>query len=212
VRDIPMFTTPFGAAGLVLCEISYQAAAYVHIHYTDDIDALLGECVSFCRAAGAQRIYAKGHTALESYPLYTTILKMQCDKSQLPDTEACLFPVTEQTLAQWLQIYRQKIRKVPNGAWMTDADGERMLAAGEGYYIHRDGELLGIGRVKGNELQWVASVKKDAGRDIVLALAHCVAEDELWLTVSRENEKAMKLYSGLGFIVTQELSRWYQIF
>ena len=78
--------------------------------------------------------------------------------------------------------------------------------------VHREGKLLGIGRVKGNELQWVASVEQGAGRDVVAALANCILAEELWLSVSADNIKAMKLYESLGFVATQELSKWYKIF
>ena len=212
MRDIPLFTTEYGAAGLVLREIPYQGAAYVHIHSSQDPLNLLKECVSFCRAVGAERIYAKGHDCLVDYPLHTTIWKMQCDKQILPQTDACLYPVTQETLPLWRRIYQEKIQNVPNAAWMNDADAREMLANGEAYFIHREGKLLGIGRVKGNELQWVASIVKGAGKDVVAALANCVLTDELWLSVSADNAKAIKLYESLGFIATEELSKWYKIF
>ena len=137
---------------------------------------------------------------------------MQCDKNLLPVTDACVYPVVEQTLEQWLRIYRDKIKKVPNAAWMTDGDGKKMLTCGEGYFVHRQGVLLGIGRVQGSELQWVAAVEKGAGKDVVTALTYCIGTDDVWLTVSAENKKAIQLYASMGFMVTQELSRWYKIF
>ena len=118
----------------------------------------------------------------------------------------------QETLPQWRHIYQEKIRSVPNAAWLSDSDARQMLADGEAYFVHREGKLLGIGRVKGNELQWVAAVEQGAGRDVVAALANCILAEELWLSVSADNIKAMKLYESLGFVATQELSKWYKIF
>ena len=66
--DIPMFTTENGAASLILKEIPYSEAAYIKIHSSQAPEALLEECVSFCRMAGAENIYASGHVILEKYP------------------------------------------------------------------------------------------------------------------------------------------------
>lgn len=212
MRDIPFFTTEYGIAGIVLREIPYQGDAYVHIHTATQLQGLIEECIAFCRAAGAERIYARGDAGLEKYPVFTRILKMQCLCSQMPQTDACVYPVVQQTVSQWLQIYREKIRGVPSAAWMTNADARALLAAGNAYFVHRDGKLLGIGIVSGNELQWVASVEKGAGKDVVSALCHCITQEEVWLTVSADNHKAMQLYEKLGFVVTQELAKWHKIF
>ena len=59
MRDIPMFTTENGVAGLVLSQIPYRQTAYVTIHASSEPAALVGECLQFCRAAGAERIFAR---------------------------------------------------------------------------------------------------------------------------------------------------------
>ena len=78
-------------------------------------------------------------------------------------------------------------------------------------FVHRNGELLGIGRACGEVIDWVASVKPGAGRDVVCALAHALTGDVVTLTVASENHKAVRLYEGLGFLKTKEISRWYEI-
>lgn len=211
MRDIPMFTTEHGVASLVLREIPYQAAAYVTIQDSLEPGKLLQECVSFCRACGADAVYAKGHPLLEQYEPYSVLVEMRCAKQQLPETEASLFPVQEHTLKDWLRIYREKIQQVPNGAWMTDHDGRKMIESGEGYFVHRNGKLLGIGKVAGNCIEWIASVQHGAGADVLCALADLIQEETVCLTVAYQNEKAMKLYSGLGFVPVREISRWYRV-
>ena len=70
---------------------------------------------------------------------------------------------------------------------------------------------MGIGRVSGETIDWVASVKPGAGAEVVKALAHAATEPVLQLTVASTNEKAIHLYENLGFLKSRELSKWYQI-
>ena len=209
MKDIPFFQTEYGVAALVLKEIPYQQAAYITVLDAWEPEALLDECRSFCRMCGAERIYATGHAVLETRPLYTAMWEMQCGAEGLGDTDAALWPVQEETLEQWRSIYNEKVRRLPNGAWMSQRDGRDMLSKGDGYFVHRGGELLGIGRASGDCLDWVASVAPGAGRDVVHALAHALCSDTTKLTVASENPKALALYESLGFVKTKELSKWF---
>ena len=211
MKDIPMFTTENGVASLIVKEIAYQQTAYVILRDSLEPEKLIEECSGFCRACGAERVYATGHPVLESRPFYTAMWEMTCLSTVLEDTDAVLFPVQAQTLETWRRIYNEKVVRVPNGAWMTRADGEKMLEKGDGYFVHRGETLLGIGRASGAVIDWVASVRPGAGRDVVLALAHATAEEKLTLTAASANEKAVTLYESLGFIRAKEISRWYRV-
>ena len=211
MKDLPFFTTPFGTASLILREIPYRKTAYIRILTASHLTDLLEECVGFCRAAGAERIYSAQWEGMDAYPLYTAVTRLRCPKEQLEDTEAALFPVQEHTLDRWLGIYRRKVIRVPNGAWMTDADGKKMLADGSGYFVHRNGQLLGIGKVSGDTVEFLASEVPGAGADIVKALAHAVFAEDVCLDVATANTKAVTLYESLGFLPVRELSRWYKI-
>lgn len=212
MKDFPVFTTEFGVASLVLKEIPYQGMAYIIIRDSLEPEKLLEECVGFCRACGAERIYATGHDFLEKYPLYTVQALMCCDRARIPDTDAALFPVQEKTLAQWMEIYNRKITAVPNGAWMTSRDGQEMLKRGDGYFVHRQGTLLGTGIASGDRIDWVASVVPGGGWDVVCALSHAITADTASLTVSMDNEKALRLYERVGFVVTKKISSWHSVF
>lgn len=209
MRDIPFFTTEYGVAALVLKQIPYQGTAYITLLEASEPEELLAECKSFCRMCGAEKIYATGHPCLEGRQLYTAMWELRCPLDGLEDTDAALWPVQENTLEQWRSIYNDKIRRLPNGAWMTERGGQEMLEKGDGYYIHRGETLLGIGRASGDTIDWVASVRPGAGRDVVLALAHALWADTAVLTAASENVKALDLYTALGFVKTKEISKWF---
>lgn len=211
MKNIPVFDTEHGIASLVLKEIPYTQTAYVILRSSLEPDELLEECVSFCRICGAEKIYATGHDALETKPFYTAMWEMRCPAASLADTDAALWPVQEDTLEKWRGIYNEKAIHVPNGAWMDGKDARDMLQKGDGYFIHRGETLLGIGRASGDIIDWVASTQPGAGRDVVLALRHATSEEVLSLTVASVNEKAVRLYESLGFIKTNEISRWFQV-
>jgi ribosomal protein S18 acetylase RimI-like enzyme len=211
MRDIPFFETQYGVASLVLKEIPYQQAAYITILDAWEPEELLAECMRFCRMCGAEYIYATGHPCLEGRALYTAMWELRRSAQGVADTDAALWPVQEQTLEQWRNIYNEKVRRLPNAAWMSQRDSKEMLVKGDGYFIHRGEELLGIGRASGDTIDWVAAIKPGAGRDVVCALAHALWCDTIRLTVASVNEKALVLYQSLGFVKTKEISRWFAL-
>lgn len=211
MKDIPMFTTEHGAASLFLREIPYRRRAHIKIQSSLEPEKLLEECVAFCRACGAEWIDAAGHEYLEKYPLITALYAMQCPRERLPQSDACLFPMTEETEAQWRQIYNERMAGVPNCAWMDSAQGRQFLKDGDCYFIHRDGQLLGIGKASGDYIDTVAAVQPGAGEQVVLALAGALTADTVRLTVADANERAVRLYERLGFLRVKETARWYRI-
>lgn len=211
MKNFPFFTTEHGVAAVTLREIPYQGKAYIKILDTQEPELLLNECVDFCRAVGAEEIFASGHDMLERYPIHTALWHMRSQKGSLGETDASLWPVQEKTAAQFRSIYNDKAKKLPNSVWMDETEEKAMLQEGDGYFVHRDGMLLGIGRVTGEEIRFVASVQPGAGADVVRALAHAVSGEAVILEVASTNQKALDLYTRLGFIKTAELSRWYKI-
>ena len=211
MKDIPMFTSEYGVASLVLKEIPYKATAYVKILSSLEPEKLLAECIQFCRMCGAETIDATGDPMLEKYPLTTAVYAMQCPREALESTEACLFPVTEQTLSQWLQIYNERMAAVPNAAYMDSRAGRELLKTGDGYFVHKDGKLLGIGKAAGDTIDAIAATEKGMGETVVRALAGALQCETLRLTVAAANDRALRLYERLGFVKTAELSRWYRV-
>ena len=211
MQNLPMFTTEYGAASLFLREIPYRGRAHIKIQSSLDPEKLLEECVSFCRMCGAEWIDAAGHDYLEKYPLITALWAMQCPRDALAETDACLFPVTEATVQQWMDIYNERMADVPNAAYMDSRDGRELVNTGDGYFVHRDALLLGIGKAKDDFIDTVISVEPGAVETVLRALCSALQCETVRLWVASENHRAVRLYQRLGFVKTKELSRWYRV-
>ena len=211
MRDFPVFSTEHGVGSLVLKEIPYSGIAYITIRDSLEPEDFLTDCTEFCKAVGATRIFATGHSCLQKYPFHTSIVRMCASVDAMEDTDASLFPVTKETLERWRQIYNERMSGVANASYMSITGGEELLARGGAYFIHRDGMLLGIGSVLDDRIESVASVVPGSGRDIVLALMHALFCEQVSLEVASTNDRAVRLYESLGFLKTAEISSWYKI-
>lgn len=211
MKDFPMFDTEFGIASLVLKEIPYKGIAYIILREVWDPEKLLAECVSFCRMCGAEVICASGHESLERYPLYTTVLEMRGEATVDISSLKSLFPVTEATVSQWRSIYNEKMRPIDNAATMTAFEEKRIVQSGGAYFVHENGELLGIGWLDDTELLAVAAAKPGTGSAVLNTLMSLIEGAQMHLEVASTNERAIRLYEKMGFIKTKEISRWYKI-
>ena len=212
MRDIPMFATELGVASLTLKEIPYTKKAYVTIHDASAPSEFAEECASFCKAAGAEAVFATGHAVLEKYSFHTSIWEMCCPRSVLPDTEAILVPVRDQTLDNWRELYNQRMCDVPNASYMTRWDGEELLRKENGYFVYLGDTLLGLGIAGGDTIDAVISLNPGCGKVVLTALVRALSVERIRLTVASENRRAVRLYESLGFRKTAELSAWYKIF
>lgn len=214
MKDIPIFTTEYGVASLLLREIPYRQEAYIRIQSVQpgSIRDLLSECISFCRMAGAERIYGADHTGLEEFPVYTAIYQMRgtawVDKDKLEN----LFPVTDVTVSQWRELYNERMKGVDCAATQTVFDEKEIVNSGGAYFVHHAGELLGIGWVRDQELLAVCSAIPGAGERVMHTLMSLIEGSEMELEVASTNEKAIRLYEKLGFIKTCEKTLWRTVF
>lgn len=213
MRDFPVFTTDFGVSSLILREIPYRREAYIHMQdvQPDGFSEHLRECVSFCRMAGAERIYAAGHAALEAYPQYTAVLEMRgtawVDQQKLKS----LFPVTEQTVSRWRSIMNERLREVDNAATLTAADEKKILQSGGAYFVHQEGELLGVGWMEDTKLLQVAAVKPGVGELVMHSLMSLVEGADMTIEVASTNTRALRLYEKLGFLTVRDVMQWYDV-
>lgn len=213
MRDFPIFTTDYGVASLILKEIPYKKQAYIIIRdvQRDGIVPHLQECVSFCKMAGAEQIYAAGNDALGAYPLYTSVVEMRGQVNTPAEELAQLFPVTEQTLSRWREIYNEKMRNVDNAGTLEKRDEKRIMESGGAYFVHEDGKLLGIGWMEDHKLLAIAGTVPGAGERVLRTLLSVTDGDSVTLEVASTNLPAIRLYEKLGFVAVNEISRWYQV-
>lgn len=211
LKDFPFFTTEFGIASIVLKQIPYNRSAYITIQDSKEPEKLLGECCDFCRMAGAEFIYASGHDCLKNYSMHTSIVQMRCLREELDDTDAALFPLQEESLKQFREIYNNAMKSVPNASYMTAADAKKVLEEGSGYFVHRDKEILGIGIAYGERISAIVSSIPGCGRDVLLALNHALSGSCVEVEVATKNTRAVRLYEKLGFLCCKEISCWYKI-
>ncbi len=212
MRDFPVFDTETGVSSLILKEVPYRGTAYIHVRDVQPggLEAHLRACVSFCRAVGAERVFAAGHESLTAYPLYTAVVEMTGSPSCEDGELAKLFPVTERTVGRWRELYNQRMAEVDN-ALTLEARQEPEILSGDTYFVHENGELLGIGWLEEGLLRAVASVKPGAGERVMRTLLSACPGETLRLEVASTNEKALRLYARLGFLPTKEVIRWYQV-
>ena len=211
MKDFPVFTTEYGVASLILKEVPYRQEAYIILQATEQPEELLKECVSFCRMVGAEKILVRGHEYAEQFPLHTVIFEMCGEALAAEEDPPCLFPVTEQTVSRWRAIYNERMRQVDNGATLEAKEEKKILESGGAYFVHREGELLGIGWLEDSKLLAVASVKPGVGAQVLRTLMSLIPGERMTLEVASTNERAIHLYEKLGFIRTKEISRWYRV-
>lgn len=211
MKDIPVFTTEYGVASLLLKEIPYRETAYVRIQAAQPGQerALLRECRDFCRMAGAEKIYAAGSEGLEDLPLHTAVLEYRGQAWVDPEKLRSLFPVTEQTVSQWRRIYNERMRAVDNAATLEARDERSIAGSGGAYFVHEDGELLGIGWLEDTKLLAMAAVQPGRGAEVMHSLMSLVEGSAMTLEVASTNSRARRLYEKLGFLAVKEVSGWY---
>ena len=121
-----------------------------------------------------------------------------------------LWPVTEKTVARWREIYNKAMAGQDNHATLTSFDEEKIISSGGAYFVHRDGDLLGLGWVEEDKLLALVSVKPGMGETVARTLFTVMGTDRITLEVVAENKRAVALYRRMGFVTTREVSRWYK--
>lgn len=213
MRDFPVFTTDFGVSSLILREIPYRQEAYIHIQdvQPDGLSEHLRECASFCRMAGAERIFASGHMDLQAYPQHMSVLEMQGTAWVDPQKMEHLFPVTEQTVSGWRSLMNERLRGVDNAATLTASDEKKILRSGGAYFVHHEGELLGAGWLEDTRLLLVAAAKPGAGEHVMHTLMSLVEGARITIEVASTNTRALRLYEKLGFLTVRNVLQWYDV-
>ena len=210
MKDFPMFTTEYGVASLILKEVPYRQEAYIVIQSTEEPEALLKECVSFCRMVGAEKIYARGHEIAEQYPLHAVLFRMQAEITVDEAKVKNLWPVTAETVERWRSLFNQRMSGVDHASTLERRDEREILEQGSAYFVHNNGRLLGGGWITGDELRLIAAVEKGAGETVLHTLLS-VAPQVVSVQVISTNRRAIGFYERMGFVKTEEIHRWYRV-
>lgn len=168
MKDFPIFTTDYGVASLTMKQIPYRGEAYIHVRNVQpgQMDAHIQECAHFCRLAGAETVYVSGSGREPD----VRILEMRGIPSLDLEKIENIFPVTEQTVGDWRRIVNQRLRDVDLAAMLEQRDEQEILASGGAYFVHRAGELLGVGWLQEGTLKVLAGVVPGAGEQVAHTL------------------------------------------
>lgn len=210
MKDIPFFPTEYGVASLNLSQIPYRQSAYILPRTVQEgkLQDLIAECAGFCRAAGADHIFYAGDES-DIQP-HSRIIEMRGTAKVAPELVESLFPVTEQTVSRWRQIHNECMASVDHAAFLA-ASEEKALLSGGAYFIHRGGELLGIGWLEGDTIRAVASVIPGMGQRVLHTLMSLLPDAPLRLEVASTNTRAIALYEKNGFIPVKNLKIWVAV-
>lgn len=218
MNNIPLFTTAGGIATLILREIPWNGRAYVLVRsvWEGQGTVLLEECRSFCRAAGAQEVYAACHgqeEPLPAKPAYT-IDTMQCLKQQLPvGKPVVLEPLTRENSQQYLDIYNSCFRQVPSAASYNRKSLEPLYGEDLAWLARQDGEYAAVAEISTTGLEGIAVLPeyRGLGFDLAAAVLQMVPRPAVELRVASTNERAIALYRRLGFRETGQQKQWYRL-
>ena len=160
---------------------------------------------------GAEKIYARGHEVVEQYPLHTVIYEMRGEISVREELVENIWPVTEETVGKWRELVNERMREIDNSATLEQKDEQEILSKGGAYFVHRAGEVLGIGWIVEDEVLLLAATQKGMGERVLHTLLSATRLEQIRLDVVSTNERAIRFYERLGLIKTGEKHRWYRV-
>lgn len=161
MKDIPVFSCPDGIATLILREVPFRGEGYILVRGVfGTLEGLLAECAGFCRAAGAERLFAAGEADFSGYPAAIRILGRRAPReSLLPAPEAVrLFPSRRKRQRTGRGNTMRASGAVPAAESCSPAEERALAAGGEALWIWDGAERIGLGRVRGGELLAVAAL------------------------------------------------------
>jgi len=217
MRNIPIFTAENGMASLILREIPYSGRAYILVRavWNGRGAALLQECAAFCRAAGAEQVYASDEMQdLPAVPAYD-MLQLVCPANTLPLAEhpAELVPVCAETAQTYQTIYNRCFRQLPGAAAYDQKAVQRLIDEHTGWLVRHYGEWAGVVETGHQTLEGIGILPEYRGLGYAAAVTALqpLRTAEIRLKVSDHNEKALRLYERLGFQREKTISRWWLV-
>ena len=217
MKNIPMFTSSYGLATLILKEIAWNGRAYVLVRsvWNDQIAALLDECRSFCRAVGAEEIYASWDAEELPAEHAWDMIDMACPKSALPAPRQTveLEQAAPETAEDYLRIYNQCFRDVPAAASYDRKSLEPLYGEDLIWLAKVRGQYAAVAEISKEGLEGIAVLPefRGLGFDLAAAVLRMVPSTEVRLKVASTNVRARRLYDRLGFAEVGISRRWYRL-
>lgn len=211
MKNIPLFTTEFGVASLVLDQISFNHTAYIRIQSSAEPNLLLKECLDFCKAVGAESLYVTGIENADDYISTVSVIRMKREREGLPDSTLSAVTVDEMNGELFRSIYNEKMRAISHASAMTPDNLQTVIKQKNGYFLYRNQELLGIGIADDAWIRTIIALKKGAGESILLALNQMLIGDTVNVELVDTNIRAKRLYERMGFGLYDIVSTWYKI-
>ena len=219
MKNIPIFTASNGMASLILREIPYSGRAYVMVRavWRGETAALLSECGQFCRAAGAEAVYASRE--LEELPANHAydMVELRCRRADLPlpDRPLKLEPLSLENAAAYLEIYNRCFRDIPGATAYDRKDMERLMGKNLAFLVREAGRYAAVAELDPRGLAGVAVLPEcrglGLGRNLTLSALRLLDGPELTLKTASTNRAALALYHSLGFGGDRITSRWWQL-
>lgn len=217
MKNIPMFTSAYGLATLILKEISWNGRAYVLVRsvWNNQAAELLEECRGFCRAVGAEELYASWDTnELPAEHAYDMI-DMTCPKALLPAPRqpVTLEPVTPETAEDYLRIYNQCFRQVPGAASYDRKSLEPLYGEDLVWLARVDGQYAAVAEISREGLEGIAVLPeyRGLGHDLAATVLQMIPNPVVRLKVASTNLRARRLYERLGFTEAGISRKWYRL-
>lgn len=216
MKNIPLFTSSFGLATLILREIPWSGRAYVLVREVwGDAAALLDECRGFCRAAGAGEVYAAWAEGFETLPAAHAydMLAMSCQKAALPVGTLPLVPLSRENAGAYLDIYGRCFRDVPGAASYDRKSLEPLYDEELAWLVPVEGGYGAIAEISKTGLEGIAVLPEHRGLGYPLAatVLQMVPNSTVHLKVASTNHRALMLYRRLGFTESGLARPWYQL-
>lgn len=220
MRNIPDFDCEYGSAQLILQDINRTGDGWVLVNWAmpGGLPGLLEESTRFCRMVDARRVLALagsfgpgGREVEGRYPCALEVLELRISKAELGTSDCALWPLTPELGQRYLELYNGAMAAVEGARLLEPRDLPRLLQEGGCYFVHREGQLLGFGQVRGQELVALGAWVPGAGAAVVQTLAELVSETSVVVAVANSNRRALALYKRLGFVVCGCRERWLQV-
>ena len=211
MKNFPFFTTQSGVASLVLEQVPFNKTAYIRIQSCSDFRELLKECLDFCKAVGAETVFAAGDDRLITRGEPASVIRMERRREGLAQCTAQLVTTNRENAETFRQIYNRTMCRIPNAALLTNNDLLSRIDAGECYFVYQEDLLLGVGIASGSWIHTVISLVKGAGEMVLLALNRVLEGESIQVELIDCNIPAKRLYERLGFTVSETISTWYKI-